>query len=131
MKKLFFTVVVFCCTQSLLAQSPKVFVSDSSKPIIQQQLLFQNRIIAKTEKGTVYALPQDNMPVLVPDSSVTSNMPVSGRTIPLASVMPNPFYPKKNYGDGSTQKVDSLMRTTPYKMYKYKQQPAPKEKIER
>lgn len=120
MKKVLVILFLFCGSQSLLAQAPKVFVSDSSKPVLQQQLLFQNRIIAKTDKGTVYALPQDSMPVLVPDSSVASNMPVSGRKIPLASVMPNPFYPKKNYGDGSTQKVDSPIRTTPFKMYHYK-----------
>ena len=131
MKKLLITLVTFCTAQSVFAQSDKLFVSDSSKPILQQQLLFPNRIIGKTNNGTVYALPQDNMPVFVPDSSFTSNMPVSGRTNPLSTVMPNPYYPKKNYGNGSTQKVDSLIRTTPFKIYQYKQRPAPKEKIER
>jgi hypothetical protein len=122
MKKLFFTVVAFCSIQSLLAQSPKVFVSDSSKPIIQQQLLFQNRIIAKTDKGTVYALPQDNMPVVVPDSSVRSNMPNSLKTETLDLQMPNPFYP----GKPEVKKFPSNPN-----MYQYKQRPAPKEKIER
>lgn len=131
MKKLLITLVTFCTAQSVLAQSDKLFVSDSSKPILQQQLLFPNRIIGKTNNGTIYALPQDNMPVFVPDSSFTSNMPVSGRTNPLSTIMPNPYYPKKNYGHGSTQKVDSLIQKTPFKIYQYKQQPAPKEKIER
>ncbi len=130
MNKLLFTFFIFCGSQTLLAQSPKLFVSDSSKPNFQQQLLFPNRLIGKTDKGTVYALPQDNMPVLVPDSSIVSNMPVRGRTIPLGTVMPNPLYPKKNYETGSTQKVDSLIRTTPFKMYQFKQRPTPKEKIE-
>lgn len=122
MKKLFFTVVAFCSIQSLLAQSPKVFVSDSSKPVIQQQLLFQNRIIGKTEKGTVYALPQDNMPVLVPDSSIVSNMPNRLTTQTPGLQMPNPYYP----GKPEVKKFPS----TP-NMYQYKQRPAPKEKIER
>lgn len=122
MKKLFFTVVTFCSIQSLLAQSSKVFVSDSSKPIIQQQLLFQNRIIGKTEKGTVYALPQDNMPVLVPDSSIVSNMPNRLTTQTPGLQMPNPYYP----GKPEVKKFPS----TP-NMYQYKKRPAPKEKIER
>lgn len=118
MKKLFFTVVAFCSIQSLLAQSPKVFVSDSSKPIIQQQLLFQNRIIAKTDKGTVYALPQDNMPVLVPDSSVTSNIPNKLKTETPGLQMPNPYYP----GKPELKKFPA----TP-NMYQYKQRPVIKQ----
>ncbi|MEJ8842699.1 hypothetical protein WG954_09925 [Lacibacter sp. H375] len=121
MKKLFFIVVAFCSIQSLLAQSPKVFVSDSSKPIIQQQLLFQNRIIGKTEKGTVYALPQDNMPVLVPDSSVTSNMPNRLKTETPGLQMPNPYYPGK-------PELKSLPPST--KMYQYKPRSDIKKKIE-
>ena len=121
MKKLLFTLLVFCSTQSLIAQSPKLFVSDSSKPILQQQLLFQNRIIGKTDKGTVYALPQDNMPVLVPDSSVTSNMPVSGQKIPLGTTMPNPFYPGK-------PEMKNLPPTN--KSYQYKPRTDLKKKIE-
>jgi len=121
MKKLFITVVIFCSTQLLLAQSPKVFVSDSSRPIIQQQLLFQNRIIAKTEKGTVYALPQDNMPVLVPDSSVTSNIPNKLKTETPGLQMPNPYYPSKP----EVKKFPS----TP-NMYQYNQKPVIKNKIE-
>jgi len=122
MKRLFFTVVAFCSIHSLLAQSPKVFVSDSSKPIIQQQLLFQNRIIGKTEKGTVYALPQDHMPVLVPDRSITTNMPNKLKTETPGLQMPNPYYP----GKPEVKKFPS----TP-NMYQYKQSPVIKNKIER
>lgn len=121
MKKLFFTVVAFCSIQSLLAQSPKVFVSDSSKPIIQQQLLFQNRIIGKTDKGTVYALPQDNMPVLVPDSSVASNMPNKLTKETPGLQMPNPYYPGK-------PEIKKLPPTN--KGYQYKPLPDIKKKIE-
>ena len=126
MKKLFFTVVVFCCTQSLLAQSPKVFVSDSSKPIIQQQLLFQNRIIGKNEKGTVYALLQDNMPVLVPDSSVTSNMPNRLKTETPGLQMPNPYYPGKPEVKKKPT-FDSLLKVAPPIKKEYKQKPAIKQ----
>jgi hypothetical protein len=122
MKRLFFTVVAFCSIHSLLAQSPKVFVSDSSKPIIQQQLLFQNRIIGKTEKGTVYALPQDHMPVLVPDRSITSNMPNKLKTETPGLQMPNPYYP----GKPEVKKFPS----TP-NMYQYKQRPVIKNNTER
>ena len=120
MKKLFFTLVVFCSTQSLLAQSPKVFVSDSSKPIIQQQLLFQNRIIGKTEKGTVYALPQDNMPVLVSDSSLTSNMPNRLKTEAPGLQMPNPYYPGKPEVKKKPT-FDSLLKVAPPIKKEYKQ----------
>jgi hypothetical protein len=120
MKKLFFTAVVFCSIQSLFAQSPKSFVSDSSKPIIQQQLLFQNRIIGKTDKGTVYALPQDNMPVLVPDSSVTSNMPNRLKTETPGLQMPNPYYPGKPQLKSLPSNTDSSSKATLFKMYQYK-----------
>jgi hypothetical protein len=122
MKKILFTLIILYSSHSLLAQSPKVFVSDSSKPIIQQQLLFQNRIIGKTEKGTVYALPQDNMPVLVPDSSFAQNIPNALKTEIPGLQMPNPFYP----GKPEVKKLPS----TP-NMYQYKQRPAIKQKIER
>ena len=126
MKKLFFTVVAFCSIQSLLAQSSKSFVSDSSKPIIQQQLLFQNRIISKTDKGTVYALPQDNMPVFVPDSSVTSNMPIALKEIKAGTTMPNPYYPgKPQVNKRST--FDSLLKVAPPIKKEYNQKPATKQ----
>jgi hypothetical protein len=121
MEKFIFTLLVVLCTQSLFAQSPKVFVSDSTKPVLQQQLLFQNRIIAKTEKETVYALPQDNMPVLVPDSSVTSNMPIALQSNRSRTVMPNPFYPVK-------PQIKKLPPTN--KGYQYKPIPDVKKKIE-
>ena len=122
MKKVLVILFLFCGSQSLLAQSPKVFVSDSSKPVLQQQLLFQNRIIAKTDKGTVYALPQDNMPVLVPDSSVTSNMPIALKSDQSRTAMPNPFYPVK----------PQMKKLTPSnKGYQYKPLPDVKKKIER
>jgi hypothetical protein len=120
MKKLFFTAVVFCSIQSLFAQSPKLFVSDSSKPILQQQLLFQNRIIGKTDKGTVYALPQDNMPVLVPDSSITSNMPNKLTTGTPGLQMPNPYYPGKPQLKSLPSNTDSSSKATLFKMYQYK-----------
>ena len=122
MKQVLGILFLFCGSQSLLAQAPKVFVSDSSKPVLQQQLLFQNRIIAKTDKGTVYALPQDNMPVLVPDSFLTSNMPnMFNRTSPSVQ-MPNPFYPGK-------PKAKDFPPTN--KGYQYKPIPEPNKKIER
>lgn len=131
MKKLLITLSIFCTAQTLFAQSDKLFVSDSSSPKLQQQLLFPNRIIGKTNNGTIYALPQDNMPVFVPDSLFTSNMPVSGRTIPLGTLMPNHYYPYKNDLNRSTQKRDSVLKTTPFKIYQYKQRPDLKNKIER
>lgn len=58
-------------------------------------------IIGKSKKGTVYALPQDNMPALKPDTTVVYKMPV----IPLKQQavvsgypkqpVPNPLVPKK------------------------------------
>lgn len=122
MKKLVIILFISGISQCLLAQSSKQFVSDSSKPILQQQLLFQNRIIGKTNNGTIYALPQDNMPVLVPDSSFTSNMPNSSKVTTPGLQMPNPYYPGK-------QELKKLSQTN--KGYQYKPMREIKKKIER
>jgi hypothetical protein len=36
------------------------------------------RILGKSDKGIVYALPLDNMPALRPDTTIKYNMPVAG-----------------------------------------------------
>jgi hypothetical protein len=127
MNKLLFTFFILCGSQTLLAQSPKLFVSDSSKPILQQQLLLQNRIIDKTDKGTVYALPQDNMPVLVPDSSITSNMPNRLKAEAPGLQMPNPYYPGKPEVKKFPSTTDSSGKITAPKIYQYKQKSGTKQ----
>ncbi|RXK62739.1 hypothetical protein ESA94_07005 [Lacibacter luteus] len=112
------------------AQTPKLFVTDSSiaKP---QQLLFPNRIIAKTDKGIVYALPQDNMPVFVPDSSVVNNMPNALKESTTSSFMPNPYYPGKPKTNPAPITTDSSGKQVPFKLHQYKQKPVIIKKIER
>ena len=121
MKKFLFSLIVFHSAQSAFAQTEKPIVLDSSAPRLQQQLLFPNRIINKTDKGTVYALPQDNMPVLVPDSTA-SKMPVALKQIKPGATMPNPYYPEK-------PGLKTLPPTN--KGYQYKPRADFKKKIER
>jgi hypothetical protein len=127
MKKLLFTLIIICVAQFLRAQRPQLVLSDSSKPNMQQQLLFPDRIIGKTKNGTIYALPQDNMPVFVPDSSFTSNMPVSKSPLPYRRTMPNHFSPRNPYPYNPTPKFDSLLKTKPLRTDQYKQKPAIKQ----
>ncbi len=127
MKKLIFTLLVFCFAQSLFAQADKLFIIDSSLPKFQQQLLFQNRIIGKTEKGTVYALPQDNMPVFVPDSSIALNIPNKLKGNKPGSTMPNPYYPNKPYLNRTHPTIDSILKANLPKTDQYKQKPAIKQ----
>ena len=60
-----------------------------------------SRIIGKSQKGTVYALPQDNMSALKPDTTIAYKMPVIPfKQKPAASgypkqPVPNPLVPKK------------------------------------
>ncbi len=53
-------------------------------------------IINRTSRGTVYNMPLDNMPVLVPDMSTVEHMPGSSPTYRPAprSKMPNPLFPQ-------------------------------------
>jgi hypothetical protein len=127
MKKLLVTLIIICVAQFLRAQTPQLVLSDSSKPNMQNQLLFPDRIIAKTKNGTIYALPQDNMPVFVPDSSFTSNMPVTNRKLPYHSTMPNSYSPRYQYRNNPTPKVDSLLKTKPLRIEPYKQKPTIKQ----
>ncbi len=48
------------------------------------------KLLYETEKGFVYALPQDNMPCLVP--RINSNMPIANSDVP--GYMPNPLLKK-------------------------------------
>lgn len=81
-----FTTIMFCSK----AQTAKLFVTDTTKTQ-PQQLLYPNLVIAKTQKGTVYALPQDKMPCLVSDSSVAMVMPNAYKGNYNPKTMPNPY----------------------------------------
>ncbi len=94
MKKTGLLIVFVFCIAAAIAQTPKLFITDSSLTVKQQQLLFQNRIIGKTSKGIIYALPQDGMPCLVADSSLVGKMPNALRKSQPGNNMPNPFYPQ-------------------------------------
>jgi hypothetical protein len=52
-------------------------------------------VINHTTRGTIYNMPLDNMPVLVPDMKTVENMPGSSPRYKPAprSNMPNPLYP--------------------------------------
>jgi hypothetical protein len=92
MKKNLLPGILLCAVLGAKAQTAKVVVTDSAQ-LLQQQLLLPNRVMGKTNKGTVYALPQDGMPCLVPDSSAWALMPNAKTGDVQSGVMPNPFKP--------------------------------------
>ncbi|GAB2810485.1 hypothetical protein [Ferruginibacter profundus] len=60
------------------------------------------KLICETTSGKIYAMPQDNMPCLVPDMSLLNAMPVYAT--PLANgTMPNAI-PKQDYFTTPTNK---------------------------
>jgi hypothetical protein len=95
MKILAVITTLLCCASLVNGQIKKPVLNDSSiYPV--QPLLLQERIIGKSPYGTVYALPQDNMPVVVADSNLVKQMPsISGR--PMKRTMPNPMYPYRRF----------------------------------
>lgn len=90
MKRTFLLCLLIVAAVCSKAQTAKLFVTDTTKTQ-PQQLLFPNRIISKTQNGTVYALPQDKMPCLVPDSSIAMVMPNAYKGNYNPKAMPNPY----------------------------------------
>lgn len=92
MKKLLLPCILLCAAVGTKAQTVKVVINDTTQ-FVQQQLLLPNRVMGKTNKGTIYALPQDGMPCLVPDSSAWALMPNAKTGDVQSGVMPNPYKP--------------------------------------
>lgn len=93
MKKILLPGIFLCAAFGTKAQTATVIVTDSM-PFVQKQLLLPNRVINKTTNGTVYALPQDGMPCLVPDSSAWALMPNVKTGAVKSGIMPNPYKPQ-------------------------------------
>lgn len=93
MKKNLLPCFLICAAVGTKAQTTTVIVTDSAQ-LMQQQLLLLNRIISKKDNATVYALPQDGMPCLVPDSSAWTLMPNVKTECVTSGVMPNPYKPQ-------------------------------------
>ena len=93
MKKNLLPCLLICAVAGAKAQTATVIITDSL-PVMQQQLLLPSRIISKKNNGTVYALPQDGMPCLVPDSSAWTLMPNVKTESVTSGVMPNPYKPQ-------------------------------------
>ncbi len=67
-----------------------VYKSNKRLQIISDSLP-QAKLLYNTDKGKVYALPQDNMPCLVPDEMYSFNYPKNYKqSYPKASI-PNPY----------------------------------------
>ena len=92
MKKLLLPGILLCVVFGAKAQTTKILVTDSAQ-FMQQQLLLPNRVMGKTNNGTVYALPQDGMPCFVPDSSAWALMPTAKTGNFNPGAMPNPYKP--------------------------------------
>lgn len=92
MKKILLSGFLMCAAFATKAQTANVVVNDSLQ-FMQQELLLANRVISKTINGTLYALPQDGMPCLVPDSSAWTMMPTAKTGNFNPGAMPNPYKP--------------------------------------
>jgi len=112
MKKTAFTAMsIFIC----LTASAQFVLKTDSMPVIGKlnyELYNSLRIISNNQKGIVYALPQDNMPALRPDTSIAYHMPIKGykqkhRILTYPKLpQPNPMLQRKQ--------KDSLMILTPF-----------------
>ena len=83
MKKLFIAILLLFIGNYLIAQTgmiEDIVINYAPKA----------KLLYETEKGFVYALPQDNMPCLV--SKIQSNMPIAKNEIP--GYIPNPLLKK-------------------------------------
>ena len=95
MKKILLAAILICAAFGSKAQTAKETVTDSAQ-LVQQQLLLHYRLIGKTTNGNVYALPQDGMPCLVPDSSAWVMMPNVNTGNFNPGAMPNPYKPNSS-----------------------------------
>lgn len=78
--KLFFSCVVLSLFSTTI-QAQLVRAVPDSMPVAgkyHQQLYDRAQVLGNNQLGTVYVLPQDRMPALRPDTTVTSRMPVAG-----------------------------------------------------
>lgn len=112
MKKTAFTAItIFIC----LTASAQFVAKTDSMPVtgkLNYELYNSLRIISNNQKGIVYALPQDNMPALRPDTSIVYHMPVAGYK-PKPKILTYPKLPEPNPLLKKKQK-DSLMILTPF-----------------
>jgi hypothetical protein len=78
--KLFFSIFLLSSFSSTI-QAQLVRAVPDSMPVAgryHQQLYDRALVLGNNQLGTVYVLPQDRMPALRPDTTVTSRMPVVG-----------------------------------------------------
>jgi hypothetical protein len=95
MKSLTVTIALCLFASFTFGQIKRPVINDSSIfPV--QPLLMQERILGKSPYGTIYALPQDNMPVVAADSNLVKQMP-NGFSKPMFRTMPNPIYPYRRF----------------------------------
>lgn len=95
MKPYILSIALLLCSFAAFGQTKRSVLNDSSiHPA--QPLLLRERIIGKSPYGTVYALPQDNMPVVAVDSNLVKKMP-NGFRGPMVRTMPNPMYPNRKF----------------------------------
>ena len=83
MKTIFTAILLVFLSNNLVAQT--VFLDG-----IMINQIPKSKLLYETEKGLVYALPQDNMKCLVP--KIQSNMPIASTEIP--GYIPNPLLKK-------------------------------------
>lgn len=66
--------LLFCCSV-LFAQNIRVVDSMPVKGKLFYNLYDSLKAVGKSEKGLIYTLPQDRMPALRPDTSISYHMP--------------------------------------------------------
>jgi hypothetical protein len=103
--KLIFSIFLLSSFSSTI-QAQLVRALPDSMPVAgkyHQQLYDRALVLGNNQLGTVYALPQDRMPALRPDTTVTSRMPVVGSK-KYSMIMRLPSVPQQGFQDSMLYK---------------------------
>ena len=108
----FITIVISLLFAAFPAGAQHVVLADSM-PVsgkIKGNLYHQLKPVGAVQKGLVYQLPVDQMPVLRPDTSMANTMPVhlSGKSL---MVVPSRKYPQPNPLIPSNKQGEKFIRT--------------------
>ncbi|HEX4956548.1 MAG TPA: hypothetical protein VFV46_00105 [Lacibacter sp.] len=99
----FLAALLFCCSV-LFAQNIRVVDSMPVKGKLSFNLYDSLKPVGKSEKGLIYTLPQDRMPALRPDTSISYHMPGTNPTTKKFYLLPgnktpNPLLPPEKQGE--------------------------------
>lgn len=97
------------------AAKSQTLISADSMPVsgkLPYRLYNNAKLIGPSKKGTIYALPPDNMPALRPDTSIAYNMPVHAfKDLPYKFYTSTPQKENKRRYYQEPQWEDSIIQT--------------------